>query len=334
MIQQTDISWQTHSWQSLLQSAIRDIDSLCRALELNPEDLPISAKAAEDFPLLVPLPFVGRMEKGNPADPLLLQVLNSQSEEIDAEGLIDDPLEEASHNPIPGLIHKYHNRVLLTVAPSCAIHCRYCFRRHFDYEANNVGRNAWPTLLRYLNEHPEIDEVILSGGDPLMASDRFLESLVRKIADIHHIRRLRIHTRLPVVIPQRILQSDLSWLRHFDNPVVVLHVNHAQEIGDDLRQAVGTLRQAGATTFNQAVLLNGINDDLETQLALHRGCFDAGILPYYLHLPDSVRGTTHFQIDETRGRELMAQLQARLSGYMLPSLVVEQPGKPAKTRLV
>lgn len=334
MIQQTDITWQTQSWQSLLQSAVTDIHTLCDLLNLDASQLPLSAKAQSEFPLKVPLPFISRMERGNAADPLLRQVLVDKNEEIEIEKLVEDPLDEANHNPVPGLLHKYRNRVLLTVTPSCAIHCRYCFRRHFDYEANNVGRNAWPTLLHYLNEHPEIDEVILSGGDPLMASDRYLESLVRKIADIHHIRRLRIHTRLPVVIPQRILQSDLSWLRHFDKPVVVLHINHPQEIGDDLRQAVSALRQAGATTFNQAVLLNGINDDLESQLALHRDCFDAGILPYYLHLPDSVRGTTHFQIGETRGRELMAQLQTRLSGYMLPSLVVEQPGKPAKTRLV
>lgn len=333
MIQQTDISWQTQSWQSLLQSAIRDITTLCDALGLNPEDLSTSATAEREFPLLVPLPFVSRMERGNPQDPLLLQVLTSVGEELDMEGLVDDPLQEAAHNPIPGLLHKYHNRILLTVTPSCAIHCRYCFRRHFDYDANNTGRSSWPTLLHYLNEHPELDEVILSGGDPLVASDNYLQSLVEKIADIEHISRLRIHTRLPVVIPQRILQSDLQWLRSFDNPVVVLHINHAREIDADVRLAVRQLKDAGSVVLNQAVLLKGVNDNLEDQLDLHRCCYASGIMPYYLHLPDAVHGTAHFQVSREQGLDLMAQMKAHLSGYMLPNLVVEQPGKSAKTRL-
>lgn len=334
MIQQTDITWQTQSWQSLLQSAIRDSASLCQLLQLNPADLPISNQAAEKFPLLVPFPFVSRMEKGNPKDPLLLQVLNSEQEELEMEGLVDDPLEEADHNPIPGLLHKYHNRVLLTVTPSCAIHCRYCFRRHFDYDANNAGRSAWSQLLHYLNEHTEVDEVVFSGGDPLVASDSYLESLVEKISAIDHIQRLRIHTRLPVVIPQRVLQSDLRWLRAFSNPVVVLHVNHAREIDTDVVLAVRQLRDAGATVLNQAVLLQGINDNLEQQLELHRTCFDSGILPYYLHLTDQVRNTAHFQVNAQRGVKLMEKMKSHLSGYMLPNLVVEEPGKSAKTRIV
>jgi EF-P beta-lysylation protein EpmB len=334
MIQQTDISWQTQSWQTLLQSAIRDVRSLCEALQLDPSDLSISSVAENEFPLLVPLPFVSRMEKGNPLDPLLLQVLNSSQEEVNLDGLVEDPLEESEHNPIPGLLHKYYNRVLLTVTPSCAIHCRYCFRRHFDYDSNNAGRSSWPRLLRYLNEHPELDEVILSGGDPLVASDSYLQSLTEKIAAIKHIRQLRIHTRLPVVIPQRILQSDLSWLASFTNPVVVLHINHAREIDADVTLAVKRLKDAGAEVLNQAVLLKGINDNLDDQLDLQRTCFESGIMPYYLHLPDRVKGTAHFQVTEARGRELMENMKARLSGYMLPNLVVEQPGNTSKTRLI
>jgi L-lysine 2,3-aminomutase len=334
MIQQTDISWQTQSWQSLLQSAVTDVAELCRILDLDSSDLQLSPLAQREFPLRVPMPFVNRMERGNPKDPLLLQVLAVEQEMIEEPGLSKDPLQEAAQNPLPGLLHKYRNRVLLTVAASCAIHCRYCFRRHFDYQANNKGRSAWPAILGYLNEHPEVDEVILSGGDPLMADDDYLKSLTEKIAGIRHIKRLRIHTRLPVVIPQRILQSDLQWLGNFAHPIVVLHINHAREIDEELTLAVTQLRQAGATVLNQAVLLAGINDNLKAQLDLHRRSFDSGILPYYLHLPDQVRGTAHFQVDERRARALMQQMQAEVSGYMLPNLVMEQPGKSGKTRLL
>ena len=186
---------------------------------------------------------------------------------------------------------------------------------------------------RYLRDHPEVDEVILSGGDPLMAGDDYLAALIARLAQTGQVQRLRIHTRLPVVIPQRILQSDLGWLQPFAHPVVVLHINHANEIDADLRAAVARLRQAGATVMNQAVLLAGVNDSLEAQLDLHRGCFDAGILPYYLHLPDRVRGTAHFQVTREAALCLMTALQSRLSGYLLPRLVMEEPGQPAKTRL-
>ncbi len=334
MIQQTDISRQTSSWQSLLQTAVTDPLELCRILQLDPAALALSPDAANQFPLKVPRSFIDRMQPGNPQDPLLRQVLAVQDELLELPGLIEDPLQEAASNPLPGLLHKYGNRVLLTLAASCAVNCRYCFRRHFDYAANNEGRRAWPALFHYLHDHPEVDEVILSGGDPLMASDDYLTSLIAKLAGTAQIKRLRIHTRLPVVVPQRILQSDLGWLKPFDHPVVVLHINHANEIDSDLQAAVARLRQAGSTVMNQAVLLAGVNDNLEAQLDLHRRSFDAGILPYYLHLPDQVRGTAHFQVTLEAALSLMSALQSRLSGYLLPRLITEEPGKQSKSHLL
>ncbi len=334
MIQHSDISWQTQSWQSLLQTAVSDINQLCELLGLDSAQLNYDPDAAGQFAMRVPLPFIQRMERGNPNDPLLKQVLAVQSENLDAVGFTDDPLAERQANAIPGLLHKYQNRVLLTVTGSCAVHCRYCFRRHFDYSANNGGRQAWPAILSYLRDHPEVDEVILSGGDPLTAADSYLHQLIDRLAKLPSIKRLRIHTRVPVVIPQRILQADLSWLKLFTSPVVVLHINHANEIDSQVTEAVQRLRDNGSMVLNQAVLLAGINDNLPAQLDLHRGCYDAGILPYYLHLPDRVRGTAHFDVPIEQARQLFQDIRKNLSGYMVPTLVMEEAGAAHKTPLI
>ncbi len=334
MIQQSDISWQTQSWQYLLQHVITDAGELYRILGLDTSTLPSAGAADQDFPLRVPLPFVQRMQRGDPADPLLLQVLSSDQERLETPGYSIDPLGEQASNPLSGLLHKYRNRALVTLSSSCAVHCRYCFRRHFDYRANNGGRRAWPAILEYLADNPDIEEVILSGGDPLMAGDAQLRDFIEQLTGISSVRHLRIHTRLPVVIPQRILQAELDWLGIFPNPVVVLHINHANEIDDQLAAAVRLLRQAGATVLNQAVLLAQVNDSLEAQIALARQLTLAGILPYYLHLPDRVSGTAHFDVSRERGEAIVGQMRDLLSGYMVPRLVMEQSGAPSKLVLV
>lgn len=333
MIPQTDLSWQEESWQSALKNLVTDANELCQLLQLDPKQLGLSSKAAEQFPLKVPRAFIARMRIGDAKDPLLLQVLNLKKELLEVGGFVTDPLEEKSSNPLPGLIHKYKNRVLLTISNNCAIHCRYCFRRHFDYKSNNPGTEGWLPVIRYLEEHREIDEVIYSGGDPLSAPDHLLKKITRQIKRVPNIKRLRIHTRLPVVIPQRITEEMLEWLTIFQRPVIVLHINHANEIGEDLVQACNILSSSGVILLNQAVLLKGINDNLSAQLALHNRCFEIGIKPYYLHLLDPVAGAAHFNVSHENGDAIYQAMRANLSGYILPSLAQEKPGEIAKLRL-
>lgn len=333
MIPQTDLSLQDESWQSAIKNLITDARELCQLLQLAPEALNLSEEAAKQFALKVPRSFVARMQIGNAKDPLLLQVLNSADELIDKHGFSSDPLQEAEANPVPGLIHKYKSRALLTLSGSCAVHCRYCFRRHFDYKSNNPGSEGWLPALRYLQEHPEINEIIYSGGDPLSAPDRLLHKLTHQLSNISNIKYLRVHTRFPVVIPQRITDECLEWLNIFSNPVVVLHINHAQEIDKPLELAVQKLKSAGVTLLNQAVLLAGVNDSLQAQLDLHRKSFETGILPYYLHCLDPVQGAAHFHIEDKQAIALFHAMQKELSGYMLPKLVREIPDQAAKTRL-
>ena len=333
MIPQTDLSWQDESWQSAVKNLITDAHTLCQVLQLEPKELNLSEEAAKQFALKVPRAFVARMQIGNAKDPLLLQVLNKAEELIEKPGFFSDPLKEAQANPVPGLIHKYKNRALLTVSGNCAVHCRYCFRRHFDYGSNNPGSDGWLPVLRYLQEHPEINEIIYSGGDPLSAPDRLLKKLTDQLSHIPNIKYLRVHTRFPVVIPQRITDECLEWLNLYDNPMMVLHINHAQEIDKGLITAVQKLKQAGITLLNQTVLLAGVNDSLEAQLELHRKSFDAGILPYYLHCLDPVKGAAHFYVEDKQAIALFHSMQSELSGYMLPKLVREMPNRTSKTRL-
>ena len=332
MIPQTDLSWQEESWQLALKNLVTDPLELCQLLQLEPDQLGLSEIAAQQFQLKVPRSFVDRMQIGDAQDPLLRQVINLKQELLEVPGYASDPLQEGAANPLPGLIHKYKNRALLTVSGACAIHCRYCFRRHFDYQANNPGSDGWLPVLRYLQEHPEIDEVIYSGGDPLSAPDRVLHKLTEQLSKISSLKRLRVHTRLPVVIPQRITAECIDWLNLFSNPILVLHINHANEIGPELEKSVSILKASGVVVLNQAVLLRGVNDSLQAQIDLHRSCFDNGIQPYYLHMLDPVAGAAHFNVPERDALDLYKQMRGSLSGYMLPSLVREKPGDVAKSR--
>ncbi|RKQ96286.1 L-lysine 2,3-aminomutase [Kushneria sinocarnis] len=321
-------------WQTQLREVIRDPVTLLDALGLPHSLLEGAYGGHRQFSVRVPRAYLNRMTPGDPDDPLLRQVLPLAQESDSVAGFVTDPLAEAEHTPHSGLIHKYAGRVLLIASAGCAINCRYCFRRHFPYEDHTPSMAQWQATLDYLRDDSSITEAILSGGDPLVSSDRRLAWLCRELADIPHLRRLRLHTRLPVVIPDRIDDALLEWLGTTRlQRVMVLHINHPREIDDAVRDACRRLRQAGVTLLNQSVLLRGINDDADTLAALSETLFEAGIQPYYLHVLDAVAGAAHFDVPDDEARALVAQLRARLSGFLLPRLVREVPGAVSKTPL-
>ncbi|MHC6528535.1 EF-P beta-lysylation protein EpmB [Vibrio proteolyticus] len=321
------------NWLKQLANAISDPLQLLKQLEIDPSPWQHGFDAKTLFAQRVPQSFVDRMEKGNPHDPLLRQVL-PLSEEFDVQpGYSTDPLDE-QNNAVPGLLHKYRNRALMIVKGGCAINCRYCFRRHFPYQDNKGNKSVWQQSLDYIAAQPQLNEVILSGGDPLMAKDHELTWLVEHLADIRHIKRLRIHTRLPVVIPARVTDTLCQLLATSRLQVVlVTHINHAQEIDFALRDALRKLKVAGVTLLNQSVLLKGVNDSVDSQVALSEALFDAGVLPYYLHVLDKVQGAAHFYVSDDDARALMAGLIARVSGYLVPTLTREIGGRASKTPL-
>jgi len=331
MIPRTVPTWQSLRWQDELSDLIRDPKELFELLQLDPALLPDAIAASTDFPLRVPRSFAARMQPGDVNDPLLQQVLPLGQELLAAPGYNSDPLEESNANPHPGLIHKYRGRVLLIVSSNCAINCRYCFRRHFPYQDNKPGRQDWQSVLDYIAADASITEVIYSGGDPLAAADRQLSWMTEQVAAIPHIKRLRIHSRMPVVVPSRIDQQCLAWLSsHRLQTVMVLHANHANEINGEVAEAVTRLRNAGITLLNQTVLLRGINDSAAALAALSERLFEIGVLPYYLHLLDKVTGASHFDLDEARAKALHRELLSQLPGYLVPRLVREEPDAPSK----
>ncbi|MBA3701181.1 MAG: EF-P beta-lysylation protein EpmB [Planctomycetes bacterium] len=321
-------------WRRELGEAIRDPAELLRVLELPVELLAAAERAAGSFPLLAPRGFVARMRRGDVHDPLLRQVLPLGEEDLPFPGFSADPLAETSCGPRPGVLHKYHGRALLVTTGACAIHCRYCFRRHFAYHDLPRGRHWWNEAVEYLRADASLREVLLSGGDPLTLPDAQLQALAEDLAAIPHLERLRVHTRLPVVLPSRVDDHLLRWLTATRlAPVVVIHANHPQEIADDVAQACRRLRDAGVTVLNQSVLLRGVNDDAAVLVQLSERLFAAGVLPYYLHALDHVAGAGHFLVDDQRARELCNAVAARLPGYLVPRLVREEPGQAGKTAL-
>jgi EF-P beta-lysylation protein EpmB len=333
MISHTSSQWQSLSWQKILQDAIRTRQELLSALDIDESSFSEACDAPESFPILVPRPFVDRMDKRNPDDPLLRQVLATRAEWTDTLGRAD-PLEEAKFSPLPGLIHKYANRVLLITAGTCAVNCRYCFRRHTDYQASMMTVSRLEAIHEYIAQNTRIDEVILSGGDPLMLNDSKLGLIINKLDTIKNLRRLRIHTRLPIVIPQRVTPELCQQLiKSRLKTTVVVHANHAREIDAQVSEAARHLRDAGVTVLNQAVLLKGVNDNPNSLVELSQTLFDANILPYYLHTFDPVLGAMHFERDPLEAIEIFKQIQGRLPGYLLPKLVSERPGEHAKTLL-
>ncbi len=325
----------TISWREAMKSAVRDPAELCRLLELPNTFLDGAVNAARDFPVFAPREFIVRMRVGDPNDPLLRQVLPLREECDATPEFSTDPVADQQHQIAPGLLQKYRGRALLIATGACAIHCRYCFRRHFPYEEGGSSPKIWDAALERLAADPTIDEIILSGGDPLTLVDSTLEALAHRLAAIPHIRRLRVHTRLPIVIPQRVTRELLQWLCGTRlTPIVVVHANHPAEVDLPTAAALGRLVNAGVPVLNQAVLMRGVNDTADTLAELCRRLVDLRVMPYYLHQLDRVAGAAHFEVPPARGREIIEELQRRLPGYAVPRYVREIPGQPGKTPLL
>jgi EF-P beta-lysylation protein EpmB len=323
---------QIATWQSLWRDSIRDPEELLELLGLQGFSGRISHQAQGQFALRVPRGFAAKMRMGDINDPLLRQVLPLHDELLQAPGFSVDAVGDMAARQMPGVLHKYRGRALLVTTGACAINCRYCFRRHFPYAEESAAANQWQQAIGYLTEDRSISELLLSGGDPLSLSTAKLRALGDLLKPLTHIKRLRFHTRLPIVLPERIDAEFTAWLGSLPNRLVfVVHANHANELDGPVTSALRALGRAGATVLNQSVLLKGVNDSSEDLAALSERLFDAGVLPYYLHLLDKVQGAAHFEVPVDRAKTIMAELMARLPGYLVPKLVREIAGQPHKT---
>ena len=322
---------EARTWPAEMKRAIRDTGELCRVLELPSRWAERATQASADFSLFAPRPFVARMTPGDAADPLLRQVLPLADECAPVVDFVADPVADGAAELTPGLLHKYHGRVLLVTTGACAVHCRYCFRRHYPYDAVPKSAAAWDRALQQIARDTSIDEVILSGGDPLTLVDDTLAELVARIEQIEHVRTLRVHTRLPIMIPARVDDALLDWLAGSRLvPYVVIHANHAAELDDAVASSIERLLSAGVAVLNQTVLLAGVNDSADALEALSRRLVELRVQPYYLHQLDRVAGAAHFEVPLERGQAIVAQLRARLPGYAVPRYVQEQPGAEHK----
>lgn len=334
MIPRTIPTWQSKSWQEELSSMVCDTNELLKRLNLDPKQAPDGFITDPKFPIRATDTFISKIHPNNWYDPLLRQIWPLKSEEEFKAGFSDDPLQEAQQSPAQGLIHKYRGRVLLISQPQCAIHCRYCFRREFDYQTHSLSRKQWQPALDYIEQNESIEEVILSGGDPLTSSSGQLEWLFMRLEEMSHITRLRIHTRIPLVLPKRIDDTLCQLLNQSRfQKVVVIHANHSNEIDADVKDSIFRLQQNGCTLLNQSVLLAGINDEAETLIKLSKSLFNMGVLPYYLHLLDKVTGTAHFEVPPDRAKTLEKALRSALPGYLVPKFVKELAGEKSKTPL-
>jgi len=325
---------QTPIWQQALAQAISDIDELLALVGLDRRQLNISDKACDQFSLKITRAYIDRISKANVHDPLLRQILPIDDEMQAVSGYSLDPVSDQQFIQTQGIIQKYHGRALIMTTGACAIHCRYCFRRHFPYSQSHAASNNWHDAVEYLQNNEDIGEVILSGGDPLTLTDGKLSQLIDQLAAIPHIHTLRLHTRLPIVLPQRVCADLLQWLSQTRlNTVCVIHCNHAREIDNDVAEALAALASAGVTLLNQSVLLNGVNDNADDLAELSQALFNHGVIPYYLHMLDPVSGSAHFNVTEDKAVKLIGLLQRRLPGYLVPRLVREIAGQPSKTTI-
>jgi len=328
-------------WQRQLAEAVRDPVELLALLDLTPAQLGPNvtasslAAAAAQFPLRVPRAFIDRMRRGDPRDPLLLQVLASAAELLPIEGYVADPLEETTARDVPGLLRKYQGRALLITTGACAVHCRYCFRRHYDYAADHESEAPrWSAALEAIAGDASLEEVILSGGDPLALGNARLAQLLERLAAMPKLQRVRIHTRTPIVLPARVdagLIAVLEPLR--ERLVIVVHANHPAEIDAATTVALRKLAATSNALLNQSVLLAGVNDAAATLAELSQKLFAAGVLPYYLHQLDRVAGAAHFAVPDDKARVLHQRLLDTLPGFLVPRLVREIPGAGGKTPL-
>ncbi|MEL0082335.1 MAG: EF-P beta-lysylation protein EpmB [Gammaproteobacteria bacterium] len=311
---------------------LSNITELFSTLNLPDEELAAAQAAAEQFPLKLPRRLLSSIPAGELNHPLLRQFLPHREELDTHDGYLTDPLAETNAQVAPGLLHKYHGRVLLITTAACAVHCRYCFRRHYPYSESAGNEDDWESALEYIRQDVEIREVILSGGDPLSLSDRRLKLLIRKLETIPHLHSLRIHSRTAALFPERITDTLVQLLADSRlQPVMVLHVNHADELNEACRRAMAKLASQGVILLNQSVLLAGVNDHIDTLTTLSRTLLEHRVIPYYLHLPDRVEATAHFAVTQQRGESLIAEMQRQLPGYLVPKLVVEIPHRPGKT---
>jgi EF-P beta-lysylation protein EpmB len=318
-----------------MKEAVRDVDELCQLLELPSAFAAQAIRASQQFPLFVPRPFLARIRRGDPHDPLLRQVLPLEAETIAAPGFTADPVGDLSASLQPGLLQKYYGRVLMVTTGACAVHCRYCFRRHFPYTLAPRSVADWLPAIEQIEADDSIHEVIFSGGDPLTLVDRLLAQLAERLEQIPHLRRIRIHTRLPIVIPERVTAELIDWLTGTRlTPIMVVHVNHPAEIDAAVVAALAKLSAAGIPLLNQAVLLGGINDDAEVLSELSLRLIDLHVFPYYLHQLDRVAGAAHFEVPVERGRQIIAEMQRRLPGYAVPRYVQEIAGRDHKVDLM
>lgn len=330
MIARSPQKAESPAWVSELRAAYTQPAALLRFLELTPHAVDLDLKAAARFAFRVPQPYARRMRMGDPTDPLLRQVLPIRDELREVAGFTADPVGDLGAQRLPGFLHKYHGRALLLLSGACAVNCRYCFRREFPYQGA-VGAPQLAAAVCTIAQDSRLNEVILSGGDPLLMHDPQLAGLLHQLSAIPHLRRLRIHTRVPLVLPSRVTAALLDCLaRSRLQTVLVMHVNHAQEIDQEVVAACAALAKQGVTLLNQSVLLRGVNDEIEALVNLSEALFSAGILPYYLHLLDPVRGAAHFYVAEEQVRALQTALQTRLAGYLVPRVVREVAGAPSK----
>ncbi len=326
-------------WHAAMRHAIRDVDEFCRLLQLPPEVAAAAGRGQGHFPLFVPREYMDRMEVGNDSDPLVRQILPVADELQEVPGFVTDPVGDRDSLTQPGILRKYPGRALLIVTGACAVHCRYCFRRHFPYANRPQGLQQWRQALTELAADPQLEEVLLSGGDPLTQTDDWLGELVQMLDEIPQIRRIRVHTRLPVMIPRRVNSELLEWLRNDSRSekatrLVVIHVNHPNELqGAEIKLALAQLVEAGVPLLNQTVLLKGVNDRLDVLTELSRQLINHRVMPYYLHQLDAVAGAAHFHVPVARGRQLVRALRQQLPGYAVPRYVVECPGELSKTTI-
>ena len=324
-----------NTWQDEMRDAISSPEELWSVLNLPLDKLGAAQKACKLFPLKVPRDFVSRMQVEDIDDPLLRQILPLEAETVSDPNFSLDPVGDLSNNPVSGIVHKYHGRALLIATGACGIHCRYCFRRHFPYSEQTASKKEWQTALDYLSKDTSIHEVILSGGDPLTLSDNKLLQLFLALEQIPHVKTIRIHTRQLVVLPSRANPEFLNLLKQSSKKIViVMHINHINEINDSVADAMHKLRELNVHLLNQSVLLKGVNDSVEQLVDLSHALFAINVLPYYLNVLDKVSGAQHFSVPIDTCKKLHIGIKARLPGYLVPKLVQDLAKKDSKTWLL
>lgn len=322
----------TKSWKTDLKNLVTDVEQLWQILELPKQELDAAKKASECFPLRIPESMISRIKPGDCNDPILKQFLPWHLElSTQPKNFDQDPLKELKMNKIPGLLHKYHGRVLLILSGACAINCRYCFRRHFPYQDHIMSKDNTVKILEYIANDSSISEVIFSGGDPLMLTDESLAKLILPLNEIVHVKTLRFHSRIPIVLPSRIDSGFIEVMKQSRlQKIMVIHSNHAQELDMQVKAALEVLRTQDFFLLNQSVLLRGINDEAQALIDLSNRLFEFNVLPYYLHLLDHVSGAAHFKVSFDKAQELFWQMMQALPGYLVPKLAQEIPGLACK----